>query len=163
MQGVDTASASMIGQNLGARQTERARKVTWSTLAMTMFFAAVSSALCLLLPEQIFGIFTTDPEVIDLGVVYLRFMVIHFFSSAFVGAFQAMVTGCGFVSLGFAIGLLDGVICKIGLSLIFVNLLGMGYTGYFLGIACSRILPGLLCFAYFLSGRWKTRKLLSES
>ena len=35
-----------------------------------------------------------------------------------------------------------------------------GYLGYFLGIACSRILPGLLCFAYFLSGKWKTRKLL---
>ena len=66
----------------------------------------------------------------------------------------------GFVELGFAIGILDGVICKIGLSLIFVSVFSMEYTGYFLGIGCSRILPGILCFVYFLSGRWKTRKLL---
>ena len=113
------------------------------------------------LPERIFGIFTADEAVRALGAVYLHIMIIHFFSSAFVGAFQAMVTGCGFVSLGFAIGILDGVVCKIGLSLIFVNLMGMGYVGYFLGIGCSRILPGLLCFAYFLSGRWRTRRPVS--
>lgn len=162
MQGVDTASAAMIGQNLGAKKPERAQKVTWATLALTMSCAVVVSLLCVTVPGSIFGIFTADEAVRELGVVYLHIMVIHFFSSAFVGAFQAMVTGCGFVSLGFAIGILDGVVCKIGLSLVFVNLMGMGYVGYFLGIGCSRILPGLLCFAYFLSGRWRTRKLLSE-
>ncbi|MCD7805971.1 MAG: MATE family efflux transporter [Lachnospiraceae bacterium] len=185
MQGVDTASASMIGQNLGAKKTKRAGRVVWCTLSMTMVFAAVASVLCLLFPKQIFGLFSNDELVLALGVVYLEFMVIHFFSSAFVGAFQSMVTGCGFVSLGFAIGILDGVVCKIGLSLIFVPLFAsaqpgsifyfftsqipaaitgeahsFGYLGYFLGIACSRILPGLLRFAYFVSGKWKTRKLL---
>ena len=60
------------------------------------------------------------------------------------------------------LGILDGVVCKIGLSLLFVNVMGMGYVGYFMGIAFSRILPGILCFAYYLSGKWKTRKLLSD-
>lgn len=163
MSGVDTASSSMIGQNLGARKTERAGKVTLCTLAMTLSCAAVVSVLCLLAPAQIFGIFTTDPAVEALGAVYLRIMIIHFFASAVTGALQAMVTGSGFVSLGFAIGVLDGVVCKIGLSILFVNILHMGYTGYFLGIGCSRILPGILCGCYYVSGRWKTRKLLTEN
>ena len=89
-------------------------------------------------------------------------MVIHFFASSFVGAFQAMVNGSGFVELGFIIGILDGIICKIGLSIIFVYIFHMGYIGYFWGIACSRILPGLVCFIYFISGKWKVRKLLIE-
>ena len=118
--------------------------------------------MLLFFPQDVYRIFTTDVAVIDMGKVYLRIMVVHFFASAFVGAFQAMVTGCGFVSLGFAIGILDGVVCKIGLSLLFVNVMGMGYVGYFMGIAFSRILPGILCFAYYLSGKWKTRKLLSD-
>ncbi len=186
VQGVDTASASMIGQNLGAQKPDRAAKVTWSTLVMTMVLATATSAVCLMWPEEIFGLFTDVDVVKTLGIVYLEFMVIHFYSSAFVGTFQAMVTGCGFVSLGFAIGILDGIVCKIGLSLIFAPLFANagdtgffaffcsqvpdpatltlcpdnGYLGYFLGIACSRILPGLLCFGYFLSGKWKTRKLL---
>lgn len=160
--GVDTASAAMIGQNLGANKKERAGKVCWATLSLGLGFACIIVVVLLFFPQDVYRIFTTDVAVIDMGKVYLRIMVVHFFASAFVGAFQAMVTGCGFVSLGFVIGILDGVVCKIGLSLLLVNVMGMGYVGYFMGIAFSRILPGILCFAYYLSGKWKTRKLLSD-
>lgn len=162
IQGVDGASAAMVGQNLGARKTDRAGKVTLYTLCATLVCATVVSLLCLVCPEEIFGIFTKNPEVRQLGAVYLQIMIVHFYSSAVVGAFQAMVTGCGFVTLGFAIGILDGVVCKIGLSLFFVHVLGMGYLGLFWGVACSRILPGILCGCYYFSGKWRTRKLLAE-
>ena len=162
IQSIDTASAAMIGQNLGAKKPDRAGAVTLNTLAATWVCATAVSALCLFIPDHIFGLFTDDPAVIELGVLFLRIMIIHFYSSATVGAFQAMVTGSGFVTLGFAIGILDGVICKIGLSILFVYVLGLGYVGLFWGVACSRILPAFLCGAYFFSGKWRTRKLLTE-
>lgn len=162
IQGVDTASAAMVGQNLGARKTKRAGKVTLNTWAATLSCAVVISVLCLLIPEQIFGIFTKDPEVQALGATFLQIMIVHFFASATTGAFQAMVTGCGFVELGFLIGVLDGVVCKIGLSLLFVYVFDMGYLGLFWGVACSRILPAFICIGYYLSGNWKTRKLLTD-
>lgn len=162
MQGVDAASAAMIGQNLGAKKTDRAGKVVLYTLGCTMVCATASAALCLFAPKQIFGIFTQDDAVKALGVTFLRIMIVHFYASSVVGAFQSMVTGCGFVELGFAIGILDGVLCKIGLSWLFANVFGMGYIGIFWGVACSRILPGILCGAYYFSGKWKTRKLLTE-
>lgn len=162
IQGVDTASAAMVGQNLGAKKPDRAGKVTLNTLAAALLCAAAVSLLCLFVPEQIFGIFTKDAEVRQLGAVFLRIMILHFFVSAIVGSFQAMVTGCGFVSLGFAIGVLDGVVCKIGLSILFVYGLHMGYIGLFWGVACSRILPAILCATYYFSGKWRTRKLLTS-
>lgn len=162
MQGIDSAAASMIGQNLGAKKQDRAAKTVWSTLAMCMVVSACSTLICLIFPRWLFALFTNEPEVIDLGVVFLRIMIFHFFCSAFVGAFQSMVTGCGFVELGFAIGVLDGVICKIGLSLVFLNVLGLGETSFWWGTALSRFLPGCLCLWYFLSGKWKTRKMLSD-
>lgn len=162
VQGVDTASASMVGQNLGARKIERAGKTTIYTLGCTLVCATVTSLLCLFCPKVIFGIFTNDPLVLDLGVTFLRIFILHFFVSAVIGAFQAMVTGCGFVELGFAIGILDGVVCKIGLSLIFVNFFQMGYQGLWWGVACSRILPCLICIGYYCSGKWKTQKLLTS-
>lgn len=162
VQGVDTASASMVGQNLGAHQVERAGKTTIYTLGCTLVCAPVTSLLCLFCPKVIFGLFTKDPLVLDLGVTFLRIFILHFFVSAVIGAFQAMVTGCGFVELGFAIGILDGVVCKIGLSLIFVNLFQMDYQGLWWGVACSRIIPCLICIGYYCSGKWKTRKLLTS-
>ena len=162
MQGIDSASAAMIGQNIGADRQDRAAKTVWNTLWMALGIACAAAALSLLLPREMFSLFTNVPEVKELGVTFLQIMTIHYFCSAFVGAFQSMVTGCGFVELGFAIGVLDGVICKIGFSLIFLNLLGVGETSFWWGTAVSRFLPGCLCMAYFLSGKWKTRKKLSD-
>lgn len=160
--GVDTASASMIGQNLGAKKIERAGKTTLVTASCCVVCAAVSSMICLFVPHVVFGIFTQDSAVIELGSTFLRIFTIHFFASAITGSFQAMVTGSGFVEMGFILGLLDGVICKIGLSLLFINVFQMGYQGLWFGVACSRIINGMICIGYFLSGKWKTRKLLTD-
>lgn len=162
IQGIDTASASMIGQNLGAKKIDRAGKTTICTYIAATACAAFSSLLCLLIPHQIFRLFTTDEAVIELGATFLRIFILHFFASALTGSFQAMVTGSGFVELGFLLGILDGLVCKIGFSLLFMNGFNMGYLGLWWGVACSRILPGCICVAYYVSGRWKTRKLLSD-
>lgn len=162
VQGIDGASAAMIGQNLGARQIDRAGKITIYTWLSATVCAGFSALLCLAIPHQIFRIFTTDEAVIALGATFLRIFIIHFFASAFTGSFQSMVTGCGYVELGFAIGIMDGLVCKIGLSWLFMNVFQMGYLGLWWGVACSRILPGCISLWYFLSGKWKTRKLLTE-
>lgn len=162
IQGVDTASAAMIGQNLGAHQTERAGRTVWCTLALTMTFAGISIILSLTIPDKIFRLLTTDPEVIELGRTYMRIICFHFIFSAITTTFQSMVTGCGYVSLGFLIGILDGVVCRIGISLFFYYVLNAGYESYWWGTALARVLPGVLCFAYYMSGKWKTRRLLTE-
>lgn len=156
--GVDTASASMVAQNLGAEKTERAGKVTLNTLLATTICALAASALCLAFPEEIYCIFTRNPAVQSLGTVYLRILTVHILSSAVIGSFQAMITGCGFTELGIVVGILDGVVCKVGLTLLLVHGFGLGYLGMFWGMSASRILPGLFCAAYFFSGHWKTRK-----
>ena len=90
VQGVDTASASMVGQNLGARKIERAGKTTIYTLGCTLVCATVTSLLCLFCPKVIFGLFTKDPLVLDLGVTFLRIFILHFFVSAVIGAFRPL-------------------------------------------------------------------------
>ena len=163
IQGVDSAAAAIIGQNLGAKKQDRAAKTVWDTLYMALGVAAIAGILSWVAPKAMFSLFTNEPDVMELGVTFLHIMTIHYFCSAFVGAFQSMVTGCGYVQLGFAIGMLDGVVCKIGFSLIFLNLLGIGETSFWWGTSVSRFLPGCLCLAYFLSGKWKKRKMLSEA
>ena len=160
IQGIDTASASIIGQNLGAKKIERAGKTTLYTVGAALVCACFSAYICLVFPHQIFGIFTNDEAVIELGATFLRIFILHFFVSSITGSFQAMVTGCGFVELGFLLGLLDGLICKVGFSILFMNVFHMGYIGIWWGVACSRILPGYICVAYYRSGKWKTRQLL---
>ncbi len=161
IQGVDSAATAMTGQNLGARKIKRAGKITLCTFGAALCCATVVAIPCLLIPEKMFSLFTDDPEVIRLGAVYLRILVVLIYSTAFTGSFQTMVTGSGFVSLGFAIGVMDGLVCRVGLSWFFANVLGLGYIGLFWGASTARIIPGLFCLGYYLSGKWKTRKLLT--
>jgi putative MATE family efflux protein len=154
------ASSATIGQNLGARKPERAKKVVYYSCIICLCLASVVMAAIIFVPRSIFGIFTNDAAVINMGVDYLRIMIIHFYVSAAISAFQAMVIGSGNSMLNFVIGILDGVVCKIGLSIVFAGIMGMGAYGYFWGTALSRVLPCLICMFYFYSGMWNKRKLL---
>lgn len=156
------AAGAMIGQNLGAKKPDRAKKVVYCALVSCLVVAGAISLLVFLFPDALFGIFTKDADVLAMGVTYLHIMIIHFFASAITSSFQSMVIGSGNASLNFAIGILDGVICKIGLSILFSAVFGMGVYAYFWGTALSRIIPGLVCIAYFAGGKWKNARLLKK-
>ncbi len=160
--GVMAAAAAMVGQNLGARKPDRAKNVILLTWACGLAVATVSTIFAVFAPKLVYGIFTSDPDVINFGVVYLRIMIVSFFLSASVGSLQAMVTGSGFALLNLFIGILDGVVCRIGFILLFVHVFDMEVIGYFWGNVMARSLPAIICFYYFASGKWRTRKLLYE-
>lgn len=157
---VAQASAAMIGQNLGAGKKERAGRVVWSTLGICLVIASAISVLTVAFPRLTFGVFTKDEGVLSMADLYLKILVAHFIWAAVVSAFQAMVIGSGYASMNFAVGILDGIVCKVGLGILFAYVMGMEATGFFLGTAWSRALPAIICFAYFISGKWKTRRLL---
>ncbi len=165
------ANAAMVGQNLGAKKQDRARKAVLCTLLCSLSFAVVISAVILLFPHQVFGIFTPDEAVKALGVFYIQMLAVHILVSAVTSSFQSMVIGSGNAALNFVIGILDGVICKVGLSLLFVYVIFqvtpetdwfMTTLGYFWGTGLSRVLPAFVCMVYFFSGRWRNRSLVSD-
>ena len=156
------AAAAMIGQNLGAKKYDRAKTVVHDTLLVSSVFAAVVVLASIFIPRQMFRIFSTDEEVISLGVVYLRIMIGQYVLTAIVNAYQSMVVGSGNSKLNFIVGIFDGIICKIGLGVLFAIILGMGAQGYWWGISLSRGIPAVICVAYFYSNKWQNRELIKE-
>ena len=162
VQGVDGAAGAMIGQNIGARKHDRVVKTLWTTLACTICLGMMTATLFYTVPKPLYRLFTTDEAVIEYGVTFLRIMVVACIVTSFTGTFKAISTGAGAALLCFVIGVLDGV-CRIVICLIAVHLFHQGAQGYFWGAALCQLIPGLICFIYFLSGKWRTKKLLSES
>ena len=157
------AASAMVAQNLGAKKHDRASKTVLYSLYSCTVLAAITAVIITVFPKAVFGIFSKDAAVLEMGVAYLNILVVHLFLSAFTSSLQSMVIGAGFASLNFVIGILDGVICKVGFALVLVYTFDMGVYGYWWGTAISRLLPGLICAAYFFGGKWKTRRLLTES
>jgi Na+-driven multidrug efflux pump len=65
--------------------------------------------------------------------------------------------------MSLAMGILDGVVFRIGLAILLGIVCDLGIWGFWLGSAIAGFAYCLLGCPYYLSGKWKTRKTLAES
>lgn len=72
--GMSNAAATLVGQNLGAQQPERAEAAVWQIGWYNMAFLLVVSVAFFLLPREIVGFFTADAAVIAVGAQWLRIL-----------------------------------------------------------------------------------------
>lgn len=159
-QGVGMAAGAMIGQNFGAGHKDRITKIFWWTEAISMTAALICVVLALTIPVQIFSVFTSDAEVLEFARPFMRILIISFFGGAAMSGYQAVLQGIGFATFSMATSLLDGVVLRLSLSLLFGVALNMGVTGLFLGNNMSLPLCIIPAAIYFHSGKWKNRQVV---
>lgn len=152
------ASATMIGQNFAAGRHERVRKIQFDSYIIGCLFAAVLSVIIALWPEQVFALFDNDPEVLAMSHSYVIVAVVNFIGWALRGPAVALCNGMGFSAMNFSLGMLDGVVMRIGLCLLLGQVFGMGVQGFWLGSALAGSTFFVVMFPYLLSGKWKKRK-----
>lgn len=152
---VNTAGSSMVGQNIGAKKYDRVKKVMVSIYKITLLVAVVLSALFILWPEQIYGIFTSEKAVIELGVSYIPVIILVFFGNTARSGMNALINGSGNTAVNFVTAILDGIILRIGLGLLFGLAFNMGYLGFFLGDALAGFTPFFIGLVFYWSGKWK--------
>jgi putative MATE family efflux protein len=70
--GFGTALTAMVATNLGAGQTGRALRVTWTGAALVGAITGLIGVAAALVPDVWMNLFTTDLEVRRLGASYLR-------------------------------------------------------------------------------------------
>lgn len=157
---VNAAGASMVGQNVGAEKYERVPKIMLYSFAFTLVISTLLSGAIVIFPDRIFSIFSSDADVLKLVPEYIPIAILMFYGSAFRTPANAMINGCGNYKVNFAMALFDGVILRIGLSVLFGLWLGYGYLGFWLGDALAGFTPFFIGGVYYLSGTWKTRRYI---
>ncbi len=157
---INASASTFIGQNIGAEAYDRVPKILRIALTITLTVAVILSGVVLLFPEAIFGIFSTDREVLDACLTMLPLMFLLFFGSALRAPSNGLIDGSGNYRLNFVTAVLDGVVGRIGFAVLFGRVMGMGWLGYLYGDAAAGFVPVIICIVYFISGRWKTRKYI---
>jgi len=152
-----TAGSSMVGQNIGAEKYDRVKQVIGSVFKITVAIAIVLSLIMACFPRQIYRCFTADTEVIELGVTYIPIAVLLFFSSAARSGMSAFINGSGNYRVNLIMAILDGVVMRIGLALLFALGLGMRHMGFWLGDALAGYTPFWIGIIFYLSGKWKKK------
>ncbi len=158
---IAAAGASMVGQNIGAENYPRVPQIIKVIAAVTLTLAAALSAMLVIFPEFVFGLFTGDLEVIQIGIeVYLPCGVATIFACGFRSPLNALLNGSGISQINFVTAVLDAIIMRIGLVLLLGIVLDMGQFGFWMGDALAGYTPFFIGIALYASGIWKRKKAI---
>ncbi|MCD8156264.1 MAG: hypothetical protein LUD53_02210 [Clostridiales bacterium] len=160
---LQAATATFVGQNMGARKPERAQKaVLWSALVGVVFGVAFMT-ICLTMPKMVFGLFSSEADVLELSVTYLQIAVWGYLAMALMGPSQGLMMGVGATKLSLFVSMMDGVVARIGLSVLFGTVIGLGLRGYWMGAVAAPYVSVALGWSYFLAMRWKKKTLVEAA
>jgi putative MATE family efflux protein len=159
--GFATATTTMVGQNLGAEQPDRAEKSAWISTGIIFGLLTFLALLFNLFPRTIISIFNSNPEVLRIGVSFLRIVG---FSFGFLGV--RFIIGGSFRGAGnTVIAMILAIIALWGIRLPLVQYLGInlewGTTGIWWGMFLSNFITAIIAVIWFRTGTWK-KKVIEE-
>ena len=152
---MNTAGSTLVGQNLAAKEYERVKKILKQLAILTLSVSTLMSVAVCLFPNEIFGIFTSESDVLVIAGGYVPIAVLVFYGSALRAVMNALINGSGNYKINFATAILDAIVLRIGLALLFGLALGMEHYGFWLGDALAGFTPFWIGLIFYFSGGWK--------
>ena len=152
---MNTAGSTMVGQNIAAREFERVKQILLRLFAITLSVAGVISVVICLYPTQIFSIFTQEQDVLKISYEFLPVAVLLFFGSACRAGMNALINGSGNYRINFVTAIMDGIVMRIGLAILFGLVLDLKYVGFWLGDAVAGFTPFVIGLVFYFTGIWK--------
>jgi putative MATE family efflux protein len=157
--GLGMGAGVLVGQNLGAGQPERAERSAWLAAGILEGFMIVCSALILAWAEGVVGLFTDDPELIQLGGTFLRIATAGFFVMAFSSVLQSCIAGAGDTVPNMIFVFIMYWAVQLPLALLLSKYTGLGVLGIRWGMASGVAVGSVIYISYFRLGRWKLKKV----
>jgi putative MATE family efflux protein len=157
--GLGNAAGTLVGQNLGAHQPERAERSAWWVTAYSAVYMAVVGILLTLFAPSLIALFDPTPEVVALGSECVRIVAWSMIASAAGVVLARGFDGAGNTVPAMAINLLTLWGMELPLAFGLSRWLGLGATGVWWGRALANLANGLLFALWFLRGKWKERDI----
>lgn len=156
--GFSLAASTMVGQNLGAKNPQRAAKCAWGAAGIAIAFTFVIGAIFIAFPQLITGIFTKNPEVHKIASDYLFILGLSQFTMATEIVLEGSFSGAG-DTIPPMLVLLPGAVARIPLAYFLCFDLNWGINGVWWTLTITTTIKATVLALWFRRGHWKTRKL----
>lgn len=157
--GVSNAAATLVGQNLGARQPERAERSVWITGWANMGFLLLVGVVYFVFSEALIRFFTSEPGVVATGAEGLRIWALGYPFYAWAMVMPQAFNGAGDTMTPTRINFFCYWLFEIPLAYGLAFLLDAGVSGVFWSVVMAETLAGVVGIVLFRRGRWKQMQL----
>jgi len=155
--GFGSALVTMVGTNIGAGRSARARRVAWTGAALAAGVTEAIGLTAALFPSQWLGLFSAEPEVLRIGATYLRIVgpAYGFFGLGLALYFASQ--GAGRLLWPLVAGL-SRLVVAAGGGWIVLRLLGPSLASIFIVMALALALFGTVVSVAMYQGAWRLRR-----
>ncbi|MBI2171820.1 MAG: MATE family efflux transporter [Chloroflexi bacterium] len=174
--GLGQASGVLVGQNLGAGSPDRARKTVLWALGYVIALAGALTLLLIIFAPWVVRAFTRDPELIPLGVDWLRILALSVFCLGAGQVFAQSFNTAGATLIPMVVSLVSFWIIEVPLALMLtgtpipVGLFGLtvtfptiahwGQFGIAWAITIAMLIRALAFVPYFLGDGWLKKAVI---
>jgi len=153
--GLSNAAATLVGQNLGAKQLDRVHESVMITAKYSAIFMAGVTLFLLLLATPIVSIFTHDAVVAGYGVEGLRILASGFIFYGVSMVLTQALNGAGDTKTPTRINIICFWIFQVPLAYLLVYSTSLKTAGALTAIPIAHALMVLIAWYYFKKGQWR--------
>lgn len=157
--GLSGAAATLVGQNLGAKQPERAEKSVWTTGFYNMLYLGGIGVFLIFFAGPVVRLFTDDPAVVPLAVSCLRILSFGNVAYAYGMVMLQAFNGAGDTRTPTVVNFFGFWVLEIPLAYALAITLDLRSNGVYLAILISEAAIAAACVVLFRRGRWKGEQI----
>ncbi len=157
--GMSNAAATLVGQNLGAQQPDRAEKSVWITSKYCAIFMGAVSIIYLLFATTFLSWFSDNPNVVSNGALCLRVMSAGYIAYAYGMVVIQSFNGSGDTFTPTLINFICFWLFQLPFAYTMAIHLDYGPQGVFWSITIAEVLIAILGIWLFRKGKWKSVKV----
>src|ERR1700726_4349414 len=157
--GLSNAAATLVGQNLGAEQPDRAEKSVWRTGFYNMLFLGSIGVVFIFFAEPIVRLFTQDPAVVQIGANCLRIVSYGNLGYAYFMVMMQAFNGAGDTITPTSVNFFGFWLFEIPLAYWLAIPLHLRSNGVFFSIAIAESSMATVSAVLCKQGRWKKQKI----
>ena len=156
--GFGVSATSMVGQNLGAGQPDRAEKAAWHSVLLAIGVTFVASVLFIVFPHFISGIFSPDEVVQRYAADYLVILGLSQTFMAVEIALEGAFGGAG-DTIPPMLVMIPGAVIRIPMAYYLCYDLGWGLNGVWWTLTITTFIKATVLALWFKRGGWKLKKV----
>ncbi|RKN80871.1 MATE family efflux transporter [Ulvibacterium marinum] len=153
--GMSNAAATLVGQNLGAKQPDRAETSVWKTGKYNAYFMAIVSVIYLFFAKTIVGWFNDNPVVIENGGLCLQIIAAGYIFYAYGMVVTQAFNGAGDTGTPTKINLVAFWLFQLPVAYLGAITFNLGAMGVFIAITTAEVLLAIIAIVWFKKGNWK--------
>ena len=157
--GLSNAAATLVGQNLGAKQPDRAQISVWRTGFYNMLFLGFIGVIFLLFATPVIRLFTNDPVVVPLAAACLRILSYGNIGYAYGMVMLQAFNGAGDTVTPTIVHFFGFWMLEIPLAYFLAIPAHVGANGVYISIVVAEATIAAAGILLFRRGRWKGQQI----